>query len=704
MAGTPVPGGTAGGQAIACHLRAPEEAIRCAAARALGRIGDAGSAPVLTEALSDPDPDVRTDAMAALERCARPRDAAAIRNSLAGDPVAEVKIAAIRALAGLRDSSSVPLLRRLVRGRCEPDVVWEEPEGSWDDWLDVQVAAIRALGAIGASDAARDLIEAREDEAGQDLDHVVFASLAHMPGRGFAALCGFLRDGNARVRERALAALASVDRKALRPLRDALAGDSHAAIRRIAVDCFAAGDPVLVGLARSDPDPSVRCAAVARAAPVCREVVHAALRDPDETVRAAALEVLASEPAAPPDAELAVNVEAWMQVAGVPLAAVCATVLPVLAGARGVAPLRAAALDDERHPEVRIAAVRSLGTIETTEAVGALRSAVVDRSPQVRVTALGALAACTRSASEETRRPALAVMVDAIRGDLGIPAPDGETRVERPSPGAVRNPAPEADTGDSPYPRSTLQAIGVYGARDVGQRGPVGAGRGQDASLGRERRRRAGRAAAQARDDGPADRILEIRLAALRQAAACEGEEIEGAVADTVAAAVPELRAAALAVIARRAVPLSEALTARSIAALKDREPGVRAAAASSLAHVAQATRHLRPLLDDADAAVRAAAVAVVAAARPHLAFAGFRDPSPLVRRAAVDGTAAGGGREPLKAGLRTLIEKGWSDSLREAYHRYPVVRHLLLDLLGEERALSRQGVLRALEALGQPA
>ena len=156
---------------ISPYLRAPEEPIRCAAARALGALGDENAAPALVHALLDPDPDVRADAMGALVRCARPEDAPAIRRSLEGDPVGDVKTAAVRTLARLRDDASTPLLRALARDRCESEVAWEE--GSWDDWLDVQVAAITALGDMGAEAAVDDLIRAREDEAAQELDPVV---------------------------------------------------------------------------------------------------------------------------------------------------------------------------------------------------------------------------------------------------------------------------------------------------------------------------------------------------------------------------------------------------------------------------------------------------------------------------------------------------------------------------------------------------
>ena len=196
--------------------------IRCAAARALGAWGGESAAAPLADVLMDPDPDLRADAMAALARCARPEDAPAIRRSLAGDPVGEGKVAAIRALARLKDGGSVPLLRALARSRCESEVAWEEPGSGWDDWLDVQVAAIEALGAIGAEEADDDLVHARDDEMDQDLDHAVFAALARIPGRGASALRGFLKHADARVRERALDALASAGREALTPFHETL--------------------------------------------------------------------------------------------------------------------------------------------------------------------------------------------------------------------------------------------------------------------------------------------------------------------------------------------------------------------------------------------------------------------------------------------------------------------------------------------------
>ncbi len=138
---------------IARHLRDGGDVIRCAAARAIGSLGDEAAASDLIAALLDQDPDVRTDAMAALVSCARPRDNEAIRRSLAGDPVKEVKVLALQALCRLKDAGSSPLIRALARDRCDDDITWEDGAGIWDDWLDVQVAAITTLGSLGDSEA-----------------------------------------------------------------------------------------------------------------------------------------------------------------------------------------------------------------------------------------------------------------------------------------------------------------------------------------------------------------------------------------------------------------------------------------------------------------------------------------------------------------------------------------------------------------------
>ena len=191
----------------------------------------------------------------------------------------------------------------------------------------MQVAAIDALGRLNAGGTVDDLIEARSDESGQDLDHAVFAALARMPGRGVATLLGFLGDGDARVRQRALAALSNAGCDLLAPVRDNLVHDPRPSVRQLAIDCFD-DDTALSALALKDPAASVRRAALARIAPSRPDMARLALSDPDEDVRAIALEAMApvAEPA------LAADVKAWLRTADSRLAVACAAVLPGLAG------------------------------------------------------------------------------------------------------------------------------------------------------------------------------------------------------------------------------------------------------------------------------------------------------------------------------------------------------------------------------------
>ena len=701
-------------RAIAPHLHAPEDLIRCAAARALGALGDESAAPALVDALMDEDPDVRSDSMAALVHRARPRDAAAIRRSLESDPVGEVKIAAIQALCRLQDEASIALLQALAKDRCEADVAWEH--GSWDDWLDVQVAAIDALGRMNAGGAVDDLIEARADESGQDLDHAVFAALARMPGRGVATLLGFLGDGNARVRQRALAALSDAGRDLLAPVRDNLVHDPSPAVRQLAVDCFDPGDAALSDLALKDPAAPVRRVAFARIAPSRPDMARLALSDPDEDVRAIALEAMA--PVAEP--VLAADVKAWLRTADSRLAVACAAVLPGLAGVEALDALRDAASDGERPPEVRIATLRSLGEIGTEEAAAVLRSAAVDPARQVRLAAFAALAVLARTAPDPVGDRARGVLTDAVCGavraeqsaqttaaieDISTLAaskteqsgagpiaitPEGDI-----VPADTRAPGALGGAEDGPYPRSTLEAIQ---ARSVQVTGAAVAS--DDAARSSERHRRVGRRRVPV--DGTDDIAADVRRMALRMAADCAGDGIDESLAEAAESAAPDIAVAAFEAIARRAaaMPLAPGLVALLIRSLERDDPLVRAAAARALANATDAAaRHLAPLLDDPDAAVRAVAVTAVAPIHPEKVTAGFRDSSPLVRRATVDALVPGGDRAVLEKGLRMFVEGGRTDSLADACRRYAEARQVLIGMLGAPE-LSGQTILTILEPL----
>lgn len=589
---------------LAPHLAASEDPIRCAAARALGALGGENAAPALVGALTDPDPDVRSDAMAALARCARPQDAAAIRRSLANDPVADVKVAAIRALCRLGDEAAVALLRALSNDRCEPRVAWERPGEGWDDWLDVQVAAIAALGEMGVEDAVADLVRARSDETGQDLDHPVFGALANLPGRGVEALLDFLGDDDPRVRRRALSALSRSGHGLPDPVAGRLVRDSDSDIRALAIESIELPDEILAGCAAHDPSAFVRRTALSRIAPSRPDVLREALDDPDEGVRATALEAITASPARFPDhgseaypggaAEFAARARAWLRTAGTRLAATCASVLAKLAGADALDALREAAGDREGPPEVRIAALRAMGGIGAVGAIDALRAAIANPSRQVRLAALAAVGELARTAPGDVRQRARDILIDAVRGgprtaegpatrkDTGDARNHRRAESERgpsehpaASPergrGAGVIPAPRVSgvtgtgegVGERSFPRSTLEAIRMSSPEAAAEEAQASTPASAAARPPqREGHVRFGPVAVDGCDDVAAD----IRLAAIRIAAGCPGDRLEAALAEAVDSALPAERPATLEAIALRAESIS--LSPRMVATL----------------------------------------------------------------------------------------------------------------------------------------
>jgi len=337
-------------EAVIGYLRADDGIVSCAAAKALCAFKDPAAASALVVSLLDPGPDMRTDAMEALIACARPDDAEAILKSLEGDPVKEVKIFAIRALAHLEALAARPLIRCLAKERAEDEVAWEDDAGMWDDWLDVQIAAIEALGHMQASEAISVLLEARTDEMGQELDAVIL------------------------------------------PVRALLPGDRSPAIRELAIPTLDPTSSAAADLVLHDRDAGVRVATLEAFARLRPDLSIKALRDPNDGVRTAALKAIADddEHDRPPD--LTDNVQAWMTHADPPLATTAAAVLPTLMGEGATAPLCRLAEMTERPIELRIAALEAHGRQGGAAAIEMLRHGVTDPTRQIQAAALAFLA------------------------------------------------------------------------------------------------------------------------------------------------------------------------------------------------------------------------------------------------------------------------------------------------------------------------
>ncbi|MHA1528444.1 MAG: HEAT repeat domain-containing protein, partial [Alphaproteobacteria bacterium] len=529
---------------IARHLQSEDAVTRCLAAKALGHIGSDVAAGALVAALMDTDPDVRADAMEALVTCARPRDAVHVGRSLIGDPVQEVKVSALRALARLGDRDSIALIRRLALDRAEDTVSWEDTAGMWDDWLVVQIAAVEALGDLGASDAIENLLAARSDEFGQQLDHVVFSALSRIGDRGVAVLTGLLGDCDDRVRARALTALSEGRPETLAPMIERFVADANAEVRSLAVSCAAPESAHAERLALHDPDAAVRLRAVTVFGGRRPDITSAALADPDETVRATALEQVVSRPDLPIGDDLLANVIAWTRTAGARLAGTCAAVLPRLAPERAAESLIALAADDTRPVEARAAALNGLGQVAGEGVAEQLRASATDPLRPVRVAALAGLARiCGEDAATADRSLAEETLAAAMTGGLhsaGDPATDDAVEVENEGLAAAKvegegqhrvtitrdgeiveqaaEPEPEAlPTSQTKvvadrFPQSTLEAI----------QAPPNAGSGADgvtladSDLSFLELAQGGRRRGRVSVDGPLEIGDDLRIAALR--------------------------------------------------------------------------------------------------------------------------------------------------------------------------------------------
>ncbi|WP_343560298.1 HEAT repeat domain-containing protein [Kiloniella sp. b19] len=416
-------------------LKAEEDTIRAAAARALCGYATDKTADELLAALLDEDEDVRIDAMVALRDVARPQDARTVLKSLQGDPIPEVKIAAVKTLARLKAEEAFPLLCRLVVDRAEDEVFWDEHGDVWDDWLDIQLEAVRALGRYGNPDAVEPLMKAWQDEMGQEIHADIFMSLAALPERGLPVLLDIVKGEDGRSRRIAMNALMTVAPEALAGDVLALSADDNPEIRRIALRGFPADHEELRFILEHDTQASVRAELVRLFGAERQDLSRLALLDESEEVRARALKTLVL-----PDHEnfcndLLANLEVWISVGGETLCVAAVERFAEWGGSRAVPVLCALVKNADRPEQARLKALSLLGTMDGEEALATLELSLKDRSRQMRVSALSGLRLALQSNQPLKRDGAVKLFAMAIGGDLLTVASDSGDNHSDPLPG-----------------------------------------------------------------------------------------------------------------------------------------------------------------------------------------------------------------------------------------------------------------------------
>ncbi len=451
---------------------------RTVAAKALARIDGKNSVDAFIKALLDEDEDVRADASEALAHIGDRRAAKQLLENLLGDPAPQVKLNAIDGLAAMGHGEVVPLLRRLLRGR-DDEITWDEEEyyaTEWDDWTDVQLHALRALGTLRAGEAVGDIVTAMKHEDAHDIIEPGFKVLAALGRDGIAALGGFLNSADPRRRRNAAVILGrSQSPHAAEPVSAAFAHKD--ADVRYACGCavmkHSPADARLKGLL-VDANSAIRAQIVSGCLQYHGELAEVLVRDTSPDVRAAVYRVIAGHPDMVGEEVLREAFEADGQGDDEKLASA------VILARKAVEPENARLLvcevlgDEERPLELRLTALSALEELASEgdeEAVTAMLGVLASDKRQLRLKSMTALARL--AGKGEWPNPAGDALLAALRGELVGEPEEAEAPEEEESGEPERDEGGEEtgadnaeaempeDAGEeeSVAPQSTLAAI-----------------------------------------------------------------------------------------------------------------------------------------------------------------------------------------------------------------------------------------------------
>ncbi|WP_424969235.1 HEAT repeat domain-containing protein [Dinoroseobacter sp. S76] len=700
----PMPAETAA--TLATHIQSDNEIIRSAAIKALAGLGVAPalSLPLLTDALMDPDPDVRTDAMDALSRCALPEHTELLVFSLEGDPVREVKRAALSGLARLRATSALDLIRALTLSRSEDRVAWEDENSDWEDWLDIQIAAIEALGEMRATEAIEDLMAARDDELGQTLDIPVFDALAKIGHDGVVWLLAILETEGGPARRRALTKLCQLDPALLVDHLDRLIASPDAQLRAHVVGQMDPDDTRLAQLAAEDPAASVRIGALQRVATEQPEKAIAALQDPAPEVQAAALDLIPAQLDPELSTSLEDNMLAWLAQGPAVLVRATARHLPRRAPERAEAPLLALIADPQRPLDARVSAVKSLATMEPAIETTRLVDLLGNPAQQIRTTVLVALTTRAQAGdleagdairaaiqgtllSDDVSQATAAPLADGP--DMTVPkeGESGPRRIRISPEGEIIEDTPEAVASTSSH--STLTAIlaPMEAEPELAEDTP-------EEAPSKRRRRRAVEGA-----DGVAEALVTEAIKI------CGTARMNGMTAALLAARpeAPDTAQQAIWTALAQTSPdpdCAEALLSAAHKAHGHEDPVIRAAAYAVLAKLAPDSPCLAAALEDPDALIRAAAIRRLP---PEDALAYLGDGAMAVRHGAVDVILTEGSDAAQRQMAERIASAERADTLAYALAQSEPARRWFYDRLSTPD-LGDRAVFILLDAAGQMA
>jgi len=406
------------------------EVDRCYASRTLGVLEDVNAIPTLVQCLRDEDIDVSMDAAEALGRIGNLDAIPPLLESLKHDPNGEVKIAVVDALGKIGGQNIIAPLLEIAKS-CPDTIAWDD-SGDWNDWWDMQLKAVTALGSMRVPEAVPVLINILEDEASQDIESEVLKALALIGGEGETFLIQRLEKGSARERRRAAIALSlsngTQTRKALaRAMTDNISDVRVAAIR--ALGKLGASQYLDIMLRfLNDPEPAMRRAVIevttnlsitGDEAEIMLEKLAPLLTDSNPAVRAATLTALRNIGTIPQ--EMFEQIRQCLTDSDDSVISAASTLLAHLGDNTILITLLKILSDQKRDINLRSQITTALGILGDAKAVKILTWAIKDAAQPVRLAALNALMQLEKNAKFEPfaeQATPLEIVINALNGKI----------------------------------------------------------------------------------------------------------------------------------------------------------------------------------------------------------------------------------------------------------------------------------------------
>ncbi len=407
-------------------LREKDEVEQCLAVQALGKLSDSASLDILLEHLHNPDEDVRCDVGNALCNIIDERAIDPLISNLIEDPVGEAKLVYVNALRAQGAIKAADILCSLVKGRDEKNIAWEEDGFDWDDWLDVQIAAINALGDfapnIDKQKAISAIVGAINDDDGQDLWSIGTKNLIKFGHEGSAALLELMKQASDLDRKKIMIALADANDELSENIIKAGLKDPDKKVRIEAIKSGAKRNLTeIISLAIDDANADVRATILQNFSQIDEEILLKGLNDISPKVQNAACKAIIRDKKNHKKLNLIKRAQSLLRKDEDELLSNLIHAIAIIKPQGASEFIEDIVNHSATKKEVRLVALKALGELNSANSVTLLRDACADNLQEIRLCAIDALGKIARGEGENSKE-ALAIISSAIMGEL-IAAP-----------------------------------------------------------------------------------------------------------------------------------------------------------------------------------------------------------------------------------------------------------------------------------------